>query len=486
MAKTSQPIVWDFYRHAGHGTELGAVEHYHSEESQSLFVDQNFYTEVFDVAQGAWENAPTTGTYTINPSKYSALSFDHPYVGTLFGAAVLDGQLTYLRYVYAIDCSNLVITGTMDSTNDNPVVQLKVNIINIGEEIFTSEVSLFQPGAKIVLRFLVGGERVQMCVAYMDSIDFNPASSSVSFSGRNSIGYRLVSQVFEDFEQFQGDLNALTNAVFSYAGLQKYIVGPDSLVIPLNRSFSPDQTLLDGLQSEYNFLQRTDWRIYEREDGTVLAGDQNFLANYVANSYYIFDTKAEVFSRKTKQALDAAYSRFCLTGKMTVIVNPPPEYNVETGEWTIPEPEPQEVELRAYSNIKNYEYWNIPPHKTYFMSMDSNSYVADLTTLQNLADQYAQTLQYVGIGEEFTGPLRPQIIVGDIAAENNGDGTMTTLGIVTRVTHKFGRAGFSTSFSTDSGGTVTDLNGNVIPITRSLNGYTRKQSLKDLIKFITK
>ena len=68
------------------------------------------------------------------------------------------------------------------------------------------------------------------------------------------------------------------------------------------------------------------------------------------------------------------------------------------------------------------------------------------TTLTN-----SESLQYVGKIESFTGPFRPQFILGDEAVIIDSDGS-TSLGLITEITHRFGKEGFYTDFTVDSGG----------------------------------
>jgi hypothetical protein len=95
--------------------------------------------------------------------------------------------------------------------------------------------------------------------------------------------------------------------------------------------------------------------------------------------------------------------------------------------------------------------------------------------------------QYVGIGEDFTGPFRPQLLVGDVASVVNGT-VGTNLGIITEVKHSFSRKnGFTTDFSVDSGGVVTD-GGNYKVYSRAaeLHGFNRKQRIMDLVRYASR
>ena len=90
------------------------------------------------------------------------------------------------------------------------------------------------------------------------------------------------------------------------------------------------------------------------------------------------------------------------------------------------------------------------------------------------------------MSEAFTSPIRPQLLVGDVASVYyTGKSESTSLGVITDITHHFGESGFFTDFTVDSGGVVTDgENYTVISRSAVLKGYNRKQRLADLIRVV--
>ena len=112
---------------------------------------------------------------------------------------------------------------------------------------------------------------------------------------------------------------------------------------------------------------------------------------------------------------------------------------VHDSEWTI----------EVYEDVQSYSGWNLQSNKTLFVQ------VADGTSLANataIAENLASRLESVGKVETFTGPFRPHLLVGDGATIIDGDSTQ--LGLITEITHNFGKNGFSTSFTVDSGGSL--------------------------------
>lgn len=456
MATTPHPLVWDFYRTVEGAEGLGGVVHYYDEMSQSLWLSSGIKTNLADIPEGHWKAAEIQNSSDIGTPAYTSLSLDHAYNGVLFGVATLGSALVYLRYLYAFDCSDIVSSGTLSYSNSNAVVQLKANLMNIKDVIFSSDSTLFQPGAKVTLKALVGDEiPYDMCVTYLDSVDYSVKSSTIPISGRNNIGFKLNQSTFDDQTEISGLPHEVAAKIMELAGVENYVIqeGTDNR----EHQFNADQTLLSGLQQLCDFYQG--WKVVELPNGTIIVGYPSFVNSYQGNGYYVFD-EGSVFKRRTKRSSDAAYTKVRVTGK-----------------------DLDDKDLNPVSvAVKNYVQWNLPPNKTYHEAAPDGLTQAEL---QEYAETLAESLQYVGIGEDFTGSLQPHLVIGDVAAIDQGDNTMLTLGVVTSIKHSFGKSGFTTDFSTDSGGVMMETlasDGAITTVTKSLNGYTRKQTLKDLIQ----
>jgi hypothetical protein len=68
-----------------------------------------------------------------------------------------------------------------------------------------------------------------------------------------------------------------------------------------------------------------------------------------------------------------------------------------------------------------------------------------------MAEELAQAIAISGRQESFVGIFTPQLTIGDEVRIESGAKT-ETLGTVTDVAHNFGRGGFYTAFTVDSGG----------------------------------
>lgn len=137
-----------------------------------------------------------------------------------------------------------------------------------------------------------------------------------------------------------------------------------------------------------------------------------------------------------------------------------------------------------FTEINTFPYWSLNGHKTKHISAP---YEMTYSEFNHWSEKQKEAFQYTGITEKFTGPFRPQLLVGDVAKVKNGD-AVSSLGIITDIRHSFSKTeGFKTDFSVDSGGVETDGSGYIIYTkTARVDGYNRKQKISDLIKIISK
>lgn len=455
MAVTPFPLVWDFYRSVEGAEGLGGVAHYWDEMSQSLWLSKGIKTNLADVTEGHWETATVEATHDIITPEYDSLVLDHPYNGVLFGVATLGDELVYLRYVYAVDCSDIISSGQLGYSESNSVVQLKANLMNIKETLFMSKATVFQPGARVIFKILAGDELpMDMCSIFLDSVDFNATSKTVPISGRNNIGFKLMQSTFDvDIENVTAKPHEAAQAIATLGEVKKLVI--QSTNEEREFSFRADQTLMSGLEQIADLYPG--WKIIELPSGTIVMGYRDFVDGYQGNGYYVFD-KGSVFKRKTKKSCDAAYTKVRITGK---------------------DAEGNDLEP-AFAIVNTYKQWGLPANKTYHESAPDGLTQEEL---QAYADSTAEYLQYVGIGEDFSCSFQPQLCIGDVAAVDNGDGTSTALGLITSIKHSFGMSGYKTDFSTDSGGIMMEEGGGLVTyIKRYLNGYNRQQTIKDLIQ----
>lgn len=469
MATTPHPLVWDFYKSVDGASNLGGVVHYYDEMSQSLWLSSGLHTDVAAVPEGHWEQAEWVKDIQITADEdLSILRLDHPSNGILYGVTTDGNSITFLRYIYGMDISQIVNSWSWTNQSDNAIAQFDGAIQNIDSEIFNNDSSLFQPGAKITVSIYIGDSNTYpIGTAWVDESGFDPQAETVSISARNSIGYFLKDQTFDDNVLFEGNVTDILTSILEYAGLSNFIIQP--LEIELGFEFKPSDTLLSGIESILDFLTTTDEKmeIVELVDGTVCIGFDYWISEYLPRNYYSFDEGREVFKHKITRSSDSTFSKLRATGK-----------DADGNELT-----PVTV------NVDNFQYWSLGSHRTNHITAPDG-----LTQegLQTWAEAQAKVFQYVGIAEDFVSPFRPQLVVGDIAEVVHGNiGTM--LGIITQVKQAFDRQnGYNTSFSVDSGGVYMDAvstyaatadSFKVYPRSAKANGYNRKQSIVDLVRY---
>lgn len=442
-------LVWNSYRAVASGA-IGGVAHYDDEQAQSIWLDGGLKTAVTEVTQGHWREAVYGDPITVTSDAYTFLRLDQAAVGTLHGVALLGGAPVYLRYVYAADISAMVADGQLTAQVDNPITQLSVTVKNVVSDIFTASGTLYNPGAKLTLSFSAGdSEPTRMVTAYVDDLDVDIMSPTVPISARNSTGYLLASQTFDENTHFDGLSHEIFAQILTLGGVKKTII--DVGTGTKSFDFSPSQSLLDGLNVMFQYYDT--WRMAELADGTIVIGSDAFVSTYAPRNYYQFDGGSEVFSRRTSKSADAAYTHVMVAG----------------GEGTTP----------VKRAVNAWDYWALGARKTYHAQGVDGMTQAELASY---ADALAAKLQYVGIGESFDSPLRPWLAVGDVAKIKYGAETPVSLGLVTEVRHRFGEGGFYTGFSVDSGGSVTDGAEYLLESHASqLLGYNRRQRVIDFM-----
>lgn len=458
MAASTRPLVWDFYRAVGSASGLGGTVEYYEESGQSIWLDSNgLTTETTTVEDGHWENTPWSEDIQILPDSHSLLALDHPSNGVLYGAAVRDGRLWFYRYVYAMDIGDLVRSGSWKASNDSAIAQMNLQLLNVSNDLYGAEATLFQPGARLSLAVVMGDSApYDIGVAHLDDVAFDPLSEIVTLSGRNQTGFYLKDQTFGADFSWTGNGQTVVENILAWAGIKKYQVGTSATT--WTWVFDPKNTVLEGL--EHIGAWFSGWELRELPSGMVVVGYPEWIAaNFQATGYYQLNVGREVTRRRTRKSADAAYCRVYVTGK-----------------------DAQGVALAPITQpVRNFDFWGLPAKKTYH---DNAPDGLTQEELQAYAEDLAERLQYVGMVDSFTLPfMQPQLLVGDVAqVYYTGDEQATSLGTITSITHSFGQTGFSTAFTVDSGGAESENAGAAVTKTRALGGYTRQQNVLDFMR----
>lgn len=464
MPTTNQPLIWDYYRKIDEASSLGGVVHYYDEWSQTIFLNNGLKTRLAEVPEGHWAESELNNIpIEINNQNYENLRFDHPSNGILYGITNNGNKLIYLRYIYGMDLSNYMSSWSWMSQTDNAISQFSGSVQNLGPDIFTTDLTLFQPGARIILKTMIGKSApYPIGVAWLDECGYDILEDTVDITGRNSIGYFLKDQTFDDNNEWQQQASVTCKSILIYSGVKKYIVQTNTHVHKFE--FDPSDTLLEGLEeicSYYN-TKTQDWKIVELADGTICIGFEDWLSNHLPNTHYTFDEGEDIFKRKTTKLSDSSYTSLRVTGK-----------GLDKKDL-----------VPVTVSINNFQFWSLGAHRTQHLKAPDG-----LTQggLQEWAETQAEKYQYIGIGEDFVGPFKPQLVVGDIA-EVEQDGQGVALGVINEIRHSFSREdGFRTEFAVDSGGVVTDGSGYTIySRAAEVSGFNRRQRIIDVVRYIAK
>lgn len=460
-----RPIVWDFYREVVPTESTGSGVHYYNNESQILYSNEKgLCTKTGVVINGNWDNSMSGEELVICDTKYSKIRFDHPSNGVLYGAAVTGGTLQFLRYMYSEDITNITEAWNLYLSSDNNIQELKLDVMNVDAAVLTPDNSIFQPGARVEMWISVGNsDGVPMGVFWVDEIDIDIASETIPISCRNHIGYYLKDQTMDDFTTIEGPLEDTVKALLEHSGIKNYSI--QEFKVNVKYDFDPEESVLDAFKkvsdSVANENPALSFNMVELPSGKIVCGHQSWISQVYPNSAYRFNAGSQIFERNTNKSLDGAYSQLRCTG----------------------ESEKDKKLLPVTVQIESHPYWNLGKHKTKHIKAPR---FMTQQELQIWAETQAKKYGKVGITDEFDSPFRPQLIPKDVAEIKNGSG-YSKLGLITDVTHSFSiDEGYTTQFTVDSGGVETSDSGYIIYADiASLNGFNRKQSITDIIKFIS-
>lgn len=470
MAETPNPIVWDFWKQSAAADGVGGTVHYYDTNAQLVYLNDGIKTRLGTIENGAWEtNVWNPTAHDIDNTTYETLSLDHPSNGTLYGVAVKGTTLYFLRYLYSMDIGDIVQTGTWSASNENEIQQCNLTVMNFKNIMFEKEYSLFQPGARLVLKARFGdSDPYDLGVAHVDEVTHDSRAETVPISGRNKMGYFLKDTAIGTLKGTEGTYSGVIGTLLSEAGITDYTVQENTTQCILTFD-KPDQSILSSLQDICDVIG---YVIVETPAGKVVAGKPEWVnENYQATGYYQFDKAHEVFKRKTRRLADAAYSQLYVTGKD------------DAGNDLLP----------VVLDVPNYTSWDIPKQKILFHDAPDGLNQTELVTY---AESLRDALQYTGIVEQYDSPFRPQLLIGDVAqVYDSGDSEAESIGSITSIRHTFGARGFSTTFTVDSGGvSVEGSTGSgdggtsvtVITKTKNVGGYSSLPKILNPVKAVIK
>lgn len=348
----------------------------------------------------------------------------------IVGSYVTPTEQVMIIYEFQYDMSKYLSDGSIKHSIDNPISSFTLTLENpVDEEteiegpvVMNEKSTLLSPGAKIIFRFGMGDdfEEYEMGTFYVDRSNYSVLSNTASVDGRNLIGKALKDQTLNENNVISYDIiTNIINGILEKAnlGIDQYEVEYDATYRRFR--FDPSKTVYSALEEIFRTM--VDWKMEETVQEEIIVGSPSF-GLFPTRGMYNFQRDKDIFSRSITMDDQGSYRKVC----------------VHDSDWNI----------QIYEDVSSFSGWNLQSNKTLFVQ------VAEGTSISNaraIATELAGRLESVGKVETFTGPFRPQLLVGDGATIMDSEGN-TELGLITEITHNFGKSGFTTNFTVDSGG----------------------------------
>ena len=366
-----------------------------------------------------------------------------------FGFWSSAGDHKFVIYMMPTDISKAFLDGSASFSAGSEVSSLSASFINVHGELLNRYRALVTPGTKLEIYFSIGGsDETPLGVFYVDRANISYPDCNLTVSGRNAVGKLLKEQTFDEHTVFdEGTLHDNVSAILQYAGIEDFFVGDAETGEKLE--FDPDTTLQEGIN--YAISLASNWKLGETLDGRVGVANKND-ARFDPPTVYTFERDHTCWSYSIEFDDSDAASRVCV--------------------YSEGENEDDPV-VRAYVNVTFNKWWAQPTHRTTHVKTVNGATLAQVT---QLANTLAEALSVSGRVETFAGLFTPQLTIGDEVRLIDEHGAIETIGAVTDIKHSFGKSGFYTSFSADSGGrkgrtTLKDLINTVASYPEAFTGH---------------
>ena len=332
------------------------------------------------------------------------------------------------------ETNKYLVDGSLQFNADDPGVTLSLTLDNPAGIIAAEDAVDVPPGTRINVFFRIGdSNRVHLGIYYLDRIRTAVGDPQVTLSARNAVGKLLKDQTFDEANTFSGTVTAVLTAILEAAGIRTHRIEFTADTIAM--AYQPNTSYYDGLQAIISTWPG--WEIREDVSGTIVIGGLSHINYYLPPGIYEFERGRDCLSREVTRDDRETYSRVC----------------VHDREFTV----------AVWRDVQFIEGWNLPAKKTLYVEAPEGTTQGQAeATATFLAVRLAQ----VGVIEAFAAPFRPQLQPGDQADITEPGKLARTIGTLTQVGLQFGRGGFYTSFTVDSGGVI------------------KKPRLKDLIEQI--
>ena len=337
-----------------------------------------------------------------------------------YGFMSAEGDHKFITYMMPSNISNVLVDGSTTYSASSEVSSLSCSLLNVNGEVLNENRALVTPGTKLEIYYSMGdSEEIVLGNFYIDRASISYPDEKISVSARNAIGKLLKEQTFNEDTAYENNL-LIENLqeILKVAEVDKYFVGDAGKNWNLN--FVEDLVILDGIKQVISLLPN--WKIDETQDGVIgIAAKDD--PRFDQPSLYIFERDKTCFSYNIEFDDSEAASKVCIRCN-----NP---------------------EIKIYKDVLQSRWWAQPTHRTLFVDLPEG---VSEEEANNIADELSQSLAISGKLESFVSIFTPYLTIGDEVKVINEFGDETIIGIITDVSHNFGRGGFYTSFTVDSGG----------------------------------
>ena len=373
-----------------------------------------------DPVLGLYDNLTYTETGRISPDEtvsYPSIKKVAHYGAYGFWSA--EGDHRFVMYMLPTDITNSFIDGSVKFSIGSEVSQMSCTLLNIKGALLNRYRAFVTPGTKMELHFSLGSSgEITLGIFYIDRASVSYPDEKVSVSARNAIGKLLKEQTFNEdntFEETTLQLNL--QEILRLAEVEDFFVGNNTKAWKLR--FEPDVTILDGIKRVISLLDG--WKVDETSNGVIGVAAATD-ARFDQPAVYIFERDKTCWSYSVEYDDSEAVSKVCVTCA--------------------------DPENTVYATVPRSKWWVQPSHRTTYVTAADGATLAEITAM---AEELAQAIAISGRQESFVGIFTPQLTIGDEVRIESGAKT-ETLGTVTDVAHNFGRGGFYTAFTVDSGG----------------------------------
>jgi len=296
------------------------------------------------------------------------------------------------RYSYWKDLTNVLVKLDTNEQADSLVRDASVEIVREDEGIINKTSSILSGGGRIITKLGMGDSpKMYVSTIYIDTVDWERASETMSISGRGSIGYHLSEQTFDETKSFTGDRKTVLEAILQYSGvnLTKLFIDPAGIGVPSAPKFEEQDTFLDGL---VRILDIWGWRMMEMPNGWLIIGTPTYLSGFCSPAIFEF-AKDAVYSRDIGISMDGVYSRLALQSQISATD-------------TVPA-----FTRTVYKALSYFDGWAIGNKKTLYLQTIADQSEA---TMNALVTEYAKAYQYIGVTFTLELPIRTDIQAGDV------------------------------------------------------------------------